>query len=473
MAYRPEKPVSFPLNRLLIAFCLCLLPVFAAAQEELPPRAELERQRNKLQQEIEQTTRDLDEVQKNRKQTMTQLQILANKLRLRNKLINTINKEIDFINGDINRANRDIHLLQKDLDTLRSQYGRLVVYAYKNRSAYDFLNFVLSANSFNDAIKRFQYLKQYREYRQHQANSIIETQQQLKTKIANLAAIKEKRSHVLASETQQREKMEGEKNQKDNMVKELKGHEKELMAEIKDKEKESRQLSLKIAAVIRREIEAAQRRAAEEARRRAMAEARARAEEEARQRSVAAASPAGDKPEEGKEGDAAAAPGGNEPAAAAPKPARPDNVLEATPEAKALSESFEANRGRLPWPVARAIVIGTFGIHRHPVLEKVMVDNDGITMQTTPGAPVRAVFEGEVVSIFPLSGRWTVVLKHGQYFTVYSNLKDVSVQTGAHVSTQQAIGSVYTNPLTNDANLEFKVYKYKQAVDPQLWLAGR
>lgn len=439
------------------------------AQQESATRAELEQQRAQLQNEIKKATADLNEVQKNKKRTMVQLQLLQNKVALRNKLIANINKEINFINGDINKANREIGSLQKELDTLRAQYAQLIVYAYKNRNSYDFLSFILSANSFNDAIKRFEYLKQYREYRQNQASSIIKTQEQLKDKIKNLASMKEKRGSALESEEGQREKIENEKQEKDDMVQSLKGHEKELMTNIQEKKKESNQLNLKIAAVIRREIEAAQRKAAEEARQRALAEARARAEAEAKRPMTV----------DGKSDNATAASPATPPPATTPPPvntetapARPTNVLEATPAALALSESFEANKGKLPWPVSKAIVISTFGVHKHPVLDKITIDNNGITLQTEAGASVRAIFSGDVASVFPLSNKWTVVIRHGQYFSVYTNLKSTSVHNGQQVKTGESIGVVSTDPATGESDLDFQIYKSNQPVDPQQWLAN-
>ncbi|WP_344975936.1 murein hydrolase activator EnvC family protein [Compostibacter hankyongensis] len=474
--------MPFKIFRSACMIILLLLPALLRAQERSPERAELERKRTQLQQDIEQSTRELGDVKQDRRKSMTQLQLIQNKLRLRNKLIKNINQEINYINGDINKANRDISSLQKDLDTLKAQYAELVVYAYKNHNTYDYLNFILSAHSFNDAIKRFQYLKQYREYRKHQAGTILETQDALKKKIATLAAIKDKRSKVLESEEGQRKDMEEEQRQQDEVVQSLKGHEKELLADINEKKKASRQLNVKIAAVIRQEIEAARRKAAEEAAARARAEAEARKRaEEARQRALAAQRASGESPAAGEAqesaspavADAGAAATAPETAAAAPeKSARPENVLESTPEALALSENFEANRGRLPWPVAKAIVMDPFGVHKHPVLDKVTWDNDGVTLRTNTGASVRAVFDGDVANVFLLSGRWNVMIRHGQYFTVYANLKDVSVQKGDKVKTMQPIGTAYTDPSTGDAALDFKIYKGSVAVNPETWLAG-
>jgi septal ring factor EnvC (AmiA/AmiB activator) len=456
---------------LLVIILIGLLPLVTKGQAVSPTRAELEQQRTELQKEIEKATQDLSEVQRNKRRTITQLQVLENKVRLRNKLIANINQEINYINGDINKANKDIQNLQGELDTLRAQYAQLIVYAYKNRSTYDFLTFILSANSFNDAIKRFEYLKQYREYRENQASSIIKTQNELKEKVKNLAAMKVKRSSVLDSEKGQRNSIEQEKKEKDAMVSTLKGHESELLKGIKEKRKESQRLSVKIDAVIRREIEEAQRKAAEAARQRALAEARARAEAEAK-KDLAAKEAAGANNAPAAKPEATPPPPARTPDVAAAEPAktRPTNVLEATPAALALSESFESNRGKLPWPVSKAIITSTFGIHKHPVLDKVTVDNDGVTMQTEQGAQVHAVFAGEVAGVFPFSNKWTVIIRHGQYFTVYSNLKDVSVQRGQQVSTMQSIGTVYTDSSTGESDLEFKVYKSTTPVDPQLWL---
>lgn len=447
----------------LILFFALTGPCIVQAQTPLPSRAELEKRRNQLQQDIEQATQDLNGVQQNRQQTMLQVQLLENKIRLRNKLITNINDEIHYIDQDIRSANHDIVSMQKDLDTLRAQYARLVVYAYKSRSAYDFLNFILSANSFNDAIKRFQYLKQYREYRAHQASSIISTQQLLKQKISNLQQMKLTRRGVLSSQEVERKSLVGEEDQKRQMVQQLKGHEKELMAQINAKKRESRELSIRIAAVIRREIEEARKRAAAEA---AAKAAKAKAEQEAREKALAASG--------GTKSGAAPAPAATHatsPAASsASKTSRPANVLEDTPESLALSENFESNKGKLPWPVTKAIILDPFGVHQHPVFDKITVDNDGISIGTSTGAEVHAVFDGEVASIFPLSGKWIVMIKHGQYFTVYANLKDVSVQRGQEVKTLQAIGTVSTSSTEGTSELDFKIYKGNEPVNPELWL---
>ncbi len=446
----------------LIAFLL--LPVLfaftTAAQSISQTRQDLEAQRNRLQQDIKQVSQDLKNVQSHRHRTMTQLRVLQNKLNLRNKLIKNLNTEIAYINDDIQKANSDIKSLQTQLDTLRSAYAKMVVYAYKNQNSYNTLNFILSANSFNDAIKRFQYLKQYREYREHEAKNIIKTQKQLKLKLDTLTNMKSKRSSALASAKEQRSNVISEKEVKDSIVNTLKGHEKELMASIDTKKAASRKVSQKIAEVIRQQIE--------EARRKALEEARRQAAEEARRRALADVNES-----KNDAGNTETPEGQTTPSAPSSTVSPPTNLLEATPQTKALSENFEANRGKLPWPVSRAIVVGTFGVHQHPVLSKVQVDNDGITLQTTSDAIVKAVFKGEVVAVSPISGRWLIVIRHGQYFTVYSNLDAATVSRGDQVGTLQPIGIAYTNPSTGDTDFDFKIYKSKVAMDPLNWLASR
>lgn len=465
------------LQRCFKIACLLLVagwPLITAGQSQTPTREELEQHRMQLQKDIEQATRDLNATQKNRKQTLGELRLLQNKISLRNKLIDNINQEINYINGDINKANRDILSMQRDLDTLKVQYARLVIYAYQNHSAYDFLNFILSSNSFNDAIKRFEYLKQYREYRKHQASSIIETQGLLKKKIANLAGIKDKRNETLTAEEKQRGKLEDEKTQKDEVVKSLKGQEKGLTAEILRKKRENRELGIRIASVIRREIEDARKKAAVEA----AAKAKAAAAEAEREKALASANAAANKAPAAAP-PPTAAPSANPPhpvvtaAVKEPPPARAANVLEATPAARALSENFEANRGKLPWPVAAGFILYHFGINTLPFGKNLTLDNPGIDIQTNKEATVKAIFSGQVTNVNMLVGQWMVIIQHGQYFTVYAKLSKVSVQKGDKVATNQPIGEVYTDDATGAGDLHFEVYKNGTPVDPQQWLSNR
>jgi len=445
------KPIDLP--RLVTIFLLTLLaavPLRAFAQNS-PSRAELERSKQELQRQLDQANRELLETKKNRKITMGQLHLLQSRITLRNRLIENINQDIGLINNDIYSAYRDISLEKKDLDTLKGQYARMVVYSYKTRSAYDLVNFILSAKSFNDAIRRYEYLKQYRAFRINQATSILQTENLLKEKIQYLNQARHGRATILVSQQKERVKLEQEKQEKDQVIASLRGHENELLADIRQKQTAQRKLSSSLAILIRREIEEAK-----------------KGEAAAAKRNAAVAPSTLLSP-------AAASGSRSSPAASSTtRPVRPANPLEATPEALALSKDFEANKGKLPWPVVSGYISDPFGPHQHPLLEKVLVDNYGVNISTSPGGAVRAVFSGEVVTVTnDAYTKWTVLIRHGEYFTVYSNLARATVHKGEQVATKQVVGAAFTNQDSGETYVHFLVMKNGTFLNPAIWLMSR
>ncbi|MCW3461963.1 murein hydrolase activator EnvC family protein [Chitinophaga nivalis] len=466
-----------------------LIPTILVAQssQQQQSREELERRKKELQKEIEEANEQLNLTKKSTRESLGQLRALRDKITLRTRLINNINEEINFINGDINTAYRDVKTLQKDLDTLKAQYAQLIIYAYKNRSSYDMLNFVFSAQNFNDAVKRFQYLKQYREYRRRQADNIISTQDQLNQKIQSLESQRVRRSDALKTEQEQRATLEVDKKEKDEVLYKLKGREKELVTDINQRKKDALKVQAAIRAVIRREIEEARRKAIEEeAARRKAAEEKRKREEEARKAAAAAA-------EKARAAAAAAnnannnntpAPPPEKPAPApvkptpAPEPEKPvtrsENVLEATPEALALSESFEANRGKLPWPVDAGNIIEHFGIHQHAVMEHIQVPSDGIVIATNKGGAVKSIFDGEVKSVVVMPGSgYVIIIRHGQYFTTYVRLQTTRVKKGDNVKTGQVIGTASVNDIENTGEVELQIWKGVTKQNPEQWIRRR
>lgn len=471
---------------------LWLMPALLVAQnsgQQQQSREELERRKKELQREIDEANEQLKETKKSTKESLGQLRALRDKITLRSRLINNINEEINFINGDINTASRDVKTLQKDLDTLKAQYAQLVIYAYKNRSSYDMLNFVFSAQSFNDAVKRFQYLKQYREYRRRQADNIVSTQEQLNQKIQSLESQRVRRSDALKTEQEQRSTLEVDKKEKDEVLNKLKGREKELVADINQRNKDAQKVQLAIKAVIRREIEEARRKAIEEetARRKAAEEKRKREEEARKAAALAAAerAKAAAAANNNNNNTAANTPAPEKPApppVKAPEPApepektvtRTENVLEATPEALALSESFEANRGKLPWPVDAGNIIEHFGIHQHAVMEHIQVPSDGIVIATNKGGAVKSIFEGEVKSVVVMPGSgYVIIIRHGQYFTTYVRLQTTRVKKGDNVKTGQVIGTASTNDIENTGEVELQIWKGITKQNPEQWIRRR
>ncbi len=406
-------------------------------------RAELEKQRADIQRQIEDVKRSLDQTKRNRKESLGQLALLQKKLRLREAAINNINKQINSIQGNINVSRNEISKLKKELDTLKLQYEKSIVYAYKNRNNYDFLNFIFSSASFNDALKRVEYLKSYRRFREQHAVNIRNTQDLLQQKISGLERSRKEKDDVL--EKQQKEKLVllDEKKEKDVFVSKLKSKENQLSKELAAKKRADTKLRSAIRAAIEREARLARLRELEELKKR---EAAAKAKE--------AAEPAGTK--------TAATPAA--PAASKNVGEARKSVFEATPEGMIVSDNFEKNKGRLPWPVDAGVIktpFGNYGIEG----TKIVGNNPGITIETNPGASVKAVFDGDVSSVFDIEGVSVVLVRHGKYFTTYSGLSSVSVSKGSKVKAGQVLGKA-----GGEGEVDFLLLQENRNMDPEAWL---
>lgn len=426
----------------LSALALCISMVMVAQQ---PGKAELEKQRAAIQKEIDDVKRSLDETKRNRKASMAQLNAVQKRLQLRQKQINVINQQMDLIEGDINQGWRDITKLKKELDTLKLQYGKSVVYSYKNRSNYDFLNFIFSASSFNDALKRVSYLKSYRAYREEQANNIVRTQDQIQGKITSLNQSREQKSLVLKEEDKAKEKLEDEKREKDEVVNKLRAREKELNKEFADKKRQDMKISNAITVAINRAKAAA------------IAEARKNAEIAAKNNAATTTAPV-------VKNNAATNPATN-----APKNVAKLSTFDADPAAKKLSDNFEKNRGSLPWPIESGRISMHFGPQTIPGTN-LRTDNKFLTFETEAGKSVKVIFDGEVALITYIGDVQAVIVRHGKYFTTYSNLSSVNVTKGQQVRTGQVLGKVAEKDdnlgelelgISNDVNRSF---------DPEKWL---
>ncbi len=405
-------------------------------------REDLEKKRREIQEEIASLQQAQSAISNDKKASVSQLKLIQQKLKSRYAVINNLNDEMNLIDNTIFSNNREIYRLQRQLDTLRQQYAKTIEYAYKNRSSYDMLNFIFTATSFNDAVKRATYLKSYRKYRDEQVLNINRTQRELTQRIDMLTANKQEKGKVLEQQNQQKIILESEQKEKNQFVSRLKAREKEIEKEVAAKKKVERSLQNSIAAIIKREIEAARRKAEDEARKLAS--------------SAAVAKPA--------EKTAAAA-------VSTAAPARKANILENTPEVTKVSVGFENNRGNLPWPVDKGTITSSFGRQRIEGT-KIDEDNGGITIQTLPGASVKAVFEGVVTTVYDVAGSQTVTIKHGKYFTTYFNLSTVSVAKGAKVNMGQTIGKAAEN-FDGDGEILFMLNEEMRFVNPEIWLKNK
>jgi len=307
------------------------------------------------------------------------------------------------------------------------------------------INFIFSAVSFNDAIRRVSYLKSYRGYREEQVANINKTSQLLEQRINTLSESKKEKSQVLQIQTKEMRTLEDEKKEQSSFVLKLKAREKELQKEMAAKKRLDRNLQNAIAAIVKREIE----------------NARRRAEEEARKAAAVAKS---------NESKTTTSPTTTAPKTTAPT-ARKSNVLENTPEVTKVSVNFEQNKRNLPWPVDKGSISSPFG-KRKIEGTSLIEDNIGVTIATVEGANVKAVFEGIVSAIYDVAGSQTVTIKHGKYFTTYYNLSTVSVNKGQEIKMGQSIGKAGVND-DGDGEILFVVNIESRFMDPEQWLKPR
>ncbi len=431
------------------------LPLFAQQNE----KAELEKRKRQTLQEIELLNRQYNEIKKGKKVSLGQLAVIQKKIELRNNVIANINSQISVIDRSINKSYREMRILQKDLDTLRKNYAKNVVYAYKNRSNYDFLNFLFSSTNFNDAIRRIAYMRAYRSYRAQQLEAIRKTETLYKEKIVQLTNNKKEKSAVLVDQTNEMGELLKDKKEQDEVVNKFKTREKELNQLLAAKKKQAQQLQASITSIVNREIAAAKKEA----------EARAKAEKERMRK-------------EKEEADRIAkANAKNNPTAPVVKTnpvvkkeepvKKQESYLEYNKEDLALGNSFESSKGRLLFPVDNGYVSVPYGSYTIPGTQ-LKGYQEFITIASPVGTPVKAVFDGEVASVTDVGGALTIAIRHGKYFTFYSNLTSVAVSKGANVKAGQVLGRVGTD-LEGEGSIEFILTRETTNLNPSGWLRGR
>jgi len=412
---------------LLTAF-IVFLPFNISAQSQTD-KEKLQKTKKQLEEEIRYTTDLLEQTQKTKQTSLNRLQILNKQIRSRESLIDAINRELNQVQTDIVVENHQIEQMSKDLTLLKSDYARMIYHAYRMMNGQNKLMFIFSAKDFNQGYRRLRYYQQYASYRRRQAERIQSTQIAINSKRKELEIVKNQKLALIMSQEQEKKKLDREKLEKARTVKELSSKEKKLISSLKTKQQAALKLENEIQKLIAEEIRAS--------------EARVRT---------------GEKDDKLKTGSKS--------------PVR--GTLELTPKERELSNSFAANRGRLPWPCDKGFISSAFGEHMHPVLEYVKVKNNGIDIITEKGSLVKSVFNGKVsrVMSFPNLNK-VVILRHGDYLTVYSNLSEVAVRDGQEVTTKQTIGRVYINPEDMKSELHFEIWRGKVIQNPEVWLAGR
>ena len=407
---------------LLLAALFALTAFDAGAQNK---RDQLKQNKQKLEKEISNTQAILNQTRQNKNASLQQLSVLRRQISNREQFILALNSEIAALEEEMALNVKLSKNLDRKLTYMKSDYSTVVYNAYKNRRQTNKLVFLLSAENFGQMFRCLKYYTSFANNVKTQVEQIQAAQKEIQIKELEIQMIKDEKAALLSGHEQQLSALEKEKKEKDQLTNDLKKKEKQLAAEIRKKQQEQQRLDKAIKKAIEDEIKAANTR---------------------NKKTNSGATTSGGKSSSSTE-------------------------LLLTKEEKALSSSFAGNQGKLPWPVAKCAKIRDFGTYAHPDVPSVTMQNNGIDLATEAGATVRAVFQGEVSSVLEYVGTKIVIIKHGEYMTVYQNLGTVSVKKGDKVTTKQAIGTVAKNTSSNTYELHFELWKNTTHLNPSNWLA--
>lgn len=422
--------------KLFLSLLLFTATVNAVAQPQT--KEELEKQKAQLKKEIEETERLLNDNKLKTKESFVQWKLVNDRVNQQDRVIDNISRDIDLLDNNMYTVQRDINKYNRLLDTLKQEYAKSMVYAYKNRSNYDFLNFIFSANSFNDAIKRISYLKSYRKYREMQGQNILRMQELRRRRMEEITGIKQQKAVVLVDKSKEMDKLESQKKEKDRILAELKKQGKTLTNQIAAQKKKYQKINNLIAAAI------------EKARKDAIAKAKA----DAAKNPLVTTPGVKSKPDKVNT-----------------NPAAKKETIILNTEAKALNAKFENNRRQLPWPVDKGYVLLRFGLNVLPGTGTEL-NNPGLTIATDIGTPVKCVFDGVVSTIANVEAGQLVIVKHGRYFTTYNNLSGVTVQPNQEIKTGHVLGRAMANENGIGA-IDFIMSNETSNFDPAGWLRAR
>ncbi|HQS51656.1 MAG TPA: peptidoglycan DD-metalloendopeptidase family protein [Daejeonella sp.] len=394
----------------------------------------LKKRKEAITREIEELKRSRSKIDKNKKLSLNQINLLNTQIRLREDKIRTINTEIKMLDTKIISSTTEVISLQTNLNKLKAQYSKMIVFAFKNQGAYNKLMFIFASHNFNQAYMRLRYIQQVGTFRKRQAKEIITTQISLKKQINELDQNKKEKTNLLMDQIVEKQTLGKDKEQQSKILTGLTKKQKELQQHLSRKQKEANTLNKAIQEAIRKEILAAQRKEAERRRRAAAAEAASKAKNNT------------DKPKPVASGS---------------------SILASSPEDAKLSSSFLGSRGRMQKP-AQGIITQGFGQQK---FNNVTIFNPGINIKTAPGANVYAVYGGKVSKVIYLVNSYTIIIRHGEYFSIYSKLKNASVAAGQEVTARQSIGKVATDITEDLTEMQFQIWKGGTPVNPSGWIS--
>ena len=400
------------MNRILVFLALFWIGI-AFGQTTTKRQQDLEAQRIRLKKEIKQINALLFSSTKTRKNVVTEVEDLQVKMKVREELIKVTNAQVNLLTRKITLNERNISTQRKELEALKADYAKMIQNSYESKSLQNRLMFLFSSENFLQAYKRIQYLKQYTKFRRKQGIAIGEKTQLLQQLNKVLIEEKSKKVSLVNENKAVQNQLKKERENQEKLIQRLKRKERSLSAQISKKEKESRAIDKEIDRLIKEAIAASNKAA-------------------------------------GKSGK---------------------KSFELTPEAKLIAANFEANRGRLPWPLEKGVVVQGFGRQQHPVVKTTTIQSNGVTIATAPSAQVRAVFEGVVMSVVTFKGsNPSVLIRHGNYITVYKNLGKLYVKKGDKVKAKQSIGEVFTNKKTGKTEIQFSLFNNVKVLNPKGWI---
>ena len=393
---------------LLFFIGLCVVPAQNKKQQELEER------RQELRKEINQINNLLFKGKKEQKSALTSVEDLSYKMSVRQNLINVTNQQANLLTREINENQRAITQYRDRLKVLKDEYAKMIVRSYKSRSDQSKVMFLLSSTGFQQAFKRLQYIRQYAKYQKKQKDEIQLQTEKLQELNTLLLAQKEDKQKLIGDNRKEKDELERELGEQQDLIASIKRNLNNYNSQIRTKQREADRLDKEIEKIIREAIASSNRKAGKSA---------------------------------------------------------SSTTFALTPEDKALADDFTANKGKLPWPVEEGVVKMQYGTHPSPIDRSVKINSNGVRIATNRGEKVRAVFEGEVNAVIvPKNGNLTVMIKHGNYFTVYKNLSKIYVKKGDKVNTKQVIGEVLTNKASGETILSFLVLRELKTQNPAHWI---
>lgn len=422
---------------IILILSIIVLPFNLYSQD----RNKLEKEKIKLEKEIASMNKILNETKKTKKMSTSELRVLEKKIAQRKKLIKNINSQMGMLNNEIKSTQQSIGELCKEIAVLKESYAQMLRYAQKNKTNTDKLLFIFSSKDYKEAYQRYIFFRQFGDLQKEKLTQIQSKTNELSKRTNELELKRNNQEKLLQQELKNSNALDKEKKEKQKTVNQLQKKEKQLAKNLQDKQKQVKKLQQQIDNAIAAEVKKQQELAAK------------------KKKQMEAKSTSGNSKEVAAN-------------KAAIETAKKKNyTIATTPEEVALSSSFEANKGKLPWPTSQGVIVSQYGVHKHPEVKGAVIENKGIDIRTTKGSSVRSIFKGEVSRIAKgPNGLLVVIIRHGEYMSVYANLKSVSVKNGQKVDTKQTIGIVSTNE-DGVSEYKFQIFKGTHHLNPSIWLS--